>query len=69
MCKSPKLCVRVGPVIVVLHEDAPAQAGAGEEGVGRVTRGGDPEALCTLGCTWRRDDSVWAGWILKTGWK
>lgn len=52
MWKSPKLCVRVGPVIAVLHGDAPAQAGADEEGVGRVAGGGDPEALCTLDCTW-----------------
>lgn len=44
--------LRVSSVIVVLNEDAAAQAGAGEEGVGRVAGGGDPEALCTLGCTW-----------------
>lgn len=48
MQQRPKLCVRVTPVAAVSHEDAPAQAGAGEEGVDRVAGGRDPEVLCTL---------------------
>lgn len=41
--RSPKLCVRVRPVVRMIHEDTPALAGAGEEGVGRVAGGDDPE--------------------------
>lgn len=37
-------CVRVGPVIQEIHEDASALTGAGEEGVGRMAGGGDPGA-------------------------
>lgn len=37
-------CVRVGPAIQEIHEDASALTGAGEEGVGRMAGGGDPEA-------------------------
>lgn len=42
--RSPKLCVRASLVIRMIHEDAPALAGAGEEGVGRVAGSDDPEA-------------------------
>lgn len=34
--RSLKLCVRVSPVPGMILEDAPALAGAGEEGVSRV---------------------------------
>lgn len=37
-------CVRIGPVIQEIHEDASALTGAGEEGVGRMAAGGDPGA-------------------------
>lgn len=30
----------------MIHEDAPALAGASEEGMGRLAGGGDPEAGC-----------------------